>query len=442
MVMQTVRRCTYGSRDCLNVVRRASSISVGAGRKSEVENVVPACFRLREINETSSILPFEDRIVHIQRGLWDIKCTRDTWIVTGCIRVTSRRPQHELFLPQVQCKAETICRQAHPESATLITQHVKIGQAQSVATNMSPDEILETQPLFWAVPILKHGEELLIPVRLTLAGGALTHMTDVWVQLLLDVYGPHGLVQQQQDIVLPVKCPPVAALDSQEWSDCPYLPGAQALPVKTHLLCHLDDPASVVEQYAAEVARLHDGPVVCIAESALAIMQGRWRHYNAIQPSFLARLGCRLFSPLSSMASACGLQAAIYLVGPLRVAAALILGSIARLVGIRGLFYRIVGKAATAIDDLTGTLAPFDRFVVFGPTDPDDAVRQVEERTGLRAAVVDVNDLSAHTGGVSVLSHSQSVNAEDLKRAILHNPAGNGDQQTPILVIRGMPRQS
>lgn len=42
-------------------------------------------------------------------------------------------------------------------------------------------------------------------------------------------------------------------------------------------------------------------------------------------------------------------------------------------------------------------------------------------------------------GGVSILSHSESINEEDLKRAILHNPAGNGDQQTPILVIRGIP---
>lgn len=78
------------------------------------------------------------------------------------------------------------------------------------------------------------------------------------------------------------------------------------------------------------------------------------------------------------MASACGLQAAIFLVGRLRVTLALVLGVLARLLGVRGVFYRIVGKAATAIDDLTGTLAPYDRFVVFGPIDPCAAVRDVE----------------------------------------------------------------
>lgn len=129
------------------------------------------------------------------------------------------------------------------------------------------------------------------------------------------------------------------------------------------------------------------------------------------------------------MASACGLQAAIYLVGQLRVAVAIILGSLARLIGVRGVFYRIVGKAATAIDDLTGTLPPFDRFVVFGPTDPHRAVQDIEvgstwveacsisccencsklimqERTGLRAAIVDVNDLSSNTGGIQFAHHA------------------------------------
>lgn len=46
---------------------------------------------------------------------------------------------------------------------------------------------------------------------------------------------------------------------------------------------------------------------------------------------------------------------------------------------------------------------------------------------------------NSSAGGVSILSHSSSINIEDLKRAILHNPAGNGDQQTPLLIVRGLP---
>lgn len=72
----------------------------------------------------------------------------------------------------------------------------------------------------------------------------MSYMTDLWLQFELDVYGPHGLEQQQQHIVLPFSCPPVPALEDLTWSDCPHMPGAQALPIATHLLCHLDDPVA------------------------------------------------------------------------------------------------------------------------------------------------------------------------------------------------------
>lgn len=78
------------------------------------------------------------------------------------------------------------------------------------------------------------------------------------------------------------------------------------------------------------------------------------------------------------MASACGLQAAICVSGKLRTLVALIFGCMAKIIGISGVFYKIIGKAASAIDDLTGTLAPYDRFVVFGPIELDQVVRSIE----------------------------------------------------------------
>jgi hypothetical protein len=139
-------------------------------------------------------------------------------------------------------------------------------------------------------------------------------------------------------------------------------------------------------------------------------VQGRWLHYKAVKPGLLARLGCRLFGPLSSMASACGLQAAIYLVGRARVALGLILGFLARLIGIRGVFYRTIGPHATAIDDLTGTLPPFDRFLVYGPVHCDQVVQDVQRETKMRCAIVDVNDKSALTGGANPASPQSCCN--------------------------------
>ena len=51
---------------------------------------------------------------------------------------------------------------------------------------------------------------------------------------------------------------------------------------------------------------------------------------------------------------------------------------------------------------------------------------------GIEAVVVDANDL----GKVDILGRSAGVNAEAVARALAPNPAGNGDQRTPIVVIR------
>ena len=50
----------------------------------------------------------------------------------------------------------------------------------------------------------------------------------------------------------------------------------------------------------------------------------------------------------------------------------------------------------------------------------------------INVAVVDVNDL----GGVKVLASSNKTVNKILKRNLISNPAGNGDEKTPIVLIR------
>ena len=50
----------------------------------------------------------------------------------------------------------------------------------------------------------------------------------------------------------------------------------------------------------------------------------------------------------------------------------------------------------------------------------------------VNVAVVDVNDL----GRVKILSTSNVTKAEIIKRALTSNPAGNANQQTPLVLIR------
>jgi hypothetical protein len=63
--------------------------------------------------------------------------------------------------------------------------------------------------------------------------------------------------------------------------------------------------------------------------------------------------------------------------------------------GRRGDFYRIAGDKARAIDGPTnGTIPPYDRAVVLGPTRPAEVAARVKRcSANVQVAVVDINDI-------------------------------------------------
>jgi hypothetical protein len=132
---------------------------------------------------------------------------------------------------------------------------------------------------------------------------------------------------------------------------------------------------------------------------------------------------------------ACGMQVLVDNVGPTRVLLAFLGGVLGKFIGQSGMFYRLAGEQARLIDDVTGTIAPFDQFIVLGPDQPQKVVDQIQRETGLAAAIVDVNDLKA----VKILALSAGIAPKVVEDALRSNPAGNGDEQTPVVLIRPAP---
>jgi hypothetical protein len=69
---------------------------------------------------------------------------------------------------------------------------------------------------------------------------------------------------------------------------------------------------------------------------------------------------------------------------------------------------------------------------VLGPENAQGIVDQIQRETGLSAAIVDVNDLKA----VKILAATSDLQINFLKQALITNPAGNADEQTPVVLIR------
>ena len=161
-------------------------------------------------------------------------------------------------------------------------------------------------------------------------------------------------------------------------------------------------------------------------------MQGRYIHPRNIKSSWLAKLLCKGFHPTSSLATACGMQTLINISSPTRVIISWLIGGIFKLIGIRGIFYRLAGEQARLIDDITGTTPPYDKSIVLGPKNTQNFCIEAAKELNVDVAVVDVNDL----GRVKVLSTNNVNNVEIIKRALKSNPAGNANQQTPLVLIR------
>ena len=124
------------------------------------------------------------------------------------------------------------------------------------------------------------------------------------------------------------------------------------------------------------------------------------------------------------------MQLLINRIGVTRITFALFIGFLFKILGIKGMFYRLTGSESSLIDDISGTVTPYDKSIVMGPLNADLFCKEVSNYLNIDVAVVDVNDL----GGVKVLASSNKTVNKILKRNLLSNPAGNGDEKTPYSI--------
>lgn len=206
--------------------------------------------------------------------------------------------------------------------------------------------------------------------------------------------------------------------------------GLVAIPVRTRLIRPGDDLIGLVADAVGGIAR--DGDVVTVSESAVAIAQGEFVAAEYVRPSRLAYLLSRRAGPLATMSQPESMQLVIDRAGTGRVIYATLAHFFGRVRGRRGAFYEIIGDDVGAIDGYTGTMPPYERAIVLAPREPTAFAQLLAERIGVAAAVVDANDL----GKAKVLGWSRGVRSASTAQALLDNPHGNADEQTPIVVLK------
>jgi hypothetical protein len=355
----------------------------------------------------------------LEAGPFQVRRQGDALEVEGEIRIRNPHPRMEVFVPEIQVNPVLLGR----TDLSGMRRRVQI-------TSMHPDEPPRADG-YWAAYIVKSlkttGARLSISLEPPAGVDAASILDTLWLDIVWINYGPFGRLTRRNGLLVPLQKPVPLQPASASWRQGE---GCRVLPVKTHLLGVLDDPTEVLERYCGALIQPND--VLTIGETPLAVMQGRYNHPSTVEPSMLARLLCRAFHPTSSLATACGLQTLIDIVGPARVLCAWIGGLVLKLLGSKGGFYRLAGEQARLIDDVTGTTPPYDQTLVLGPHHPEIFCQEMAAALGVAVAVVDVNDL----GRVKVLAASRGSDLHLIERALRPNPAGNANERTPLVLIR------
>ena len=176
--------------------------------------------------------------------------------------------------------------------------------------------------------------------------------------------------------------------------------------------------------------------IIAVSEKVVAITQGRSYDLRKIKPSPLARILAKYVkkSPYGiGVSIPQTMQLAIEEAGAARILIAAFISAITKVVGIKGMFYRIAGRKVAAIDGpVDYAIPPYNKHCSKAPKNPDKVCAEIAGLLGCQTVIIDANDL-----GVEVLGRSsKKISKKLIKEIFADNPLGQTNEQTPLSIVR------
>lgn len=211
--------------------------------------------------------------------------------------------------------------------------------------------------------------------------------------------------------------------------------------VKTKFVTTNDDYLEIIKKYVAKFYQ--EGDIISISEKIISLCQNRVVRREDIKiggwAKFLSKFACQQNRGGYGVGMTVNMQYAINKVGLLRVLIASVMAGITKLFGIKGVFYQIVGQEVSGLDGFyDGAWEEYRDIGIEIPKDSRGVCNEIKEKLGISCMIVDSNDF-----GQVILGKSEDLKIEDeiLKQMIKDNPAGQGKQRTPIVLIRRKNRE-
>lgn len=221
--------------------------------------------------------------------------------------------------------------------------------------------------------------------------------------------------------------PLTITVDGREYYRC---------PIHTRLVKVGDDLTDLLCQYV--LPYFQEGDCVYISEKIVSLCQGDIIPKESVKLSLLAKFLSKFASTNDSAGigvhNVYKMQVAIMLCGRAKVLYAAVAAGVARLFGKRGVFYEITGPQVAGLDGFYSTyFEDYKNFGILSPRDPDKAVAKLEADTGIHCCIADINDFG---GDVLAVSPKSPMDRELLQKLLKDNPAGNGHEMTPFVLMR------
>lgn len=207
--------------------------------------------------------------------------------------------------------------------------------------------------------------------------------------------------------------------------------------IKTHFIERGEDYIGLIAKYVAPLYEA--GDILMISEKVVAMCQGHTVEkedvHLSIWAKFLSKFATKTPSGIG-MDEPYKLQLAIDMKGLPLVLWATFCSAIGKLIGRRGLFYKILGQDVAGIDGFYehSAFTRYHNLAVLNPREPEKVCMEIEKKLGIQCMIVDANDIDVTILGCSKILEEKSPSL--LAAMIQDNPAGQDDECTPFVLIR------
>ncbi len=206
--------------------------------------------------------------------------------------------------------------------------------------------------------------------------------------------------------------------------------------IQTHFVEVGESQDELIRKYVLPIAK--EGDCVAITAKVMAMCTKNVKRMEDMKLGFFAKLMAR-FAGINStgvgMHEPYKLQLVIDMVGLPRVLLAGFVSAVTRPFGVKGLFYKICGHGVAGIDGFyfRSSFERYKTLALINPENPVELSNDMTKNTGIPVVIMDANDIDQNQLGKC---DTFPLTDDEIQDALKDNPCGQGDEMTPIILIR------